>query len=182
LLILNVLPTQFAQASDSSSGLGAFQLNLKDLVIQLITFVLVLLILRKWVVPKLVATMDKRQQTLEQSLVNARATEEALAKAEARAEELLAQARAQADEAIAQAKDAGASVVAKAETAAAERAELIIKDAESRLDEERQKLRAELRAELADLVADATEKIIHEKLDETRDMSLIERAIKGITG
>jgi F-type H+-transporting ATPase subunit b len=73
-------------------------------------------------------------------------------------------------------------VVAKAESAAAERAELIIKDAESRLDEERQKLRAELRAELADLVADATEKIIHEKLDEKHDMSLIERAIKGITG
>jgi F-type H+-transporting ATPase subunit b len=179
---LTYLPTQFAQTSDSSSGLGAFQLNLKDLVIQLITFVLVLLVLRKWVVPKLVETMDKRRETLEQSLVNAKATEEALAKAEVRAEEILSRARAQADEALAEAKDAGVDIVAKAETAAAARAELIVKEAESRLNEEREKLRTELRAELADLVADATEKIIHEKLDQKRDMSLIERAIKGVTG
>jgi F-type H+-transporting ATPase subunit b len=179
---LTYLPRQFAETSDAGGGLGAFHVNLKDFLIQLITFVLVFLILRKWVIPKLVETMDKRRETLEQSLANAKATEEALAKAEARAEEILAKARAQADEALAEAKDAGTDIVAKAETAAAERAELIVREAESRLDEEREKLRTELRAELADLVADATEKIIHEKLDQNRDMSLIERAIKGIAG
>jgi F-type H+-transporting ATPase subunit b len=179
---LTYFPTQFAQADSGSSGLGAFNLNVKGFLFQLATFVLVLLIIRKWVVPKLAETINKRQETLEQSLENARATEQALAQAEARAEEILGKARSLADEALAEAKDAGAGIVAKAETAAGERAELIVKEAESRLDEERQKLRAELRAELADLVADATEKIIHEKLDEKRDMSLIERAIKGITG
>jgi F-type H+-transporting ATPase subunit b len=176
---LTYIPTHFA---DDSSGLGAFNLNVKDFIFQLITFVIVLLILRKWVVPKIVQTMDARQSTLEKSLADAKATEEALASAEARADEILNKARAQADDALAQAKDAGADIVAKAETAAGERAELIIKEAESRLNEEREKLRNELRAELADLVADATEKIIHEKLDEKRDMSLIERAIKGISG
>jgi F-type H+-transporting ATPase subunit b len=175
-------PVQFADSADSSGGLGAFHLNLMDFVIQLVTFVLVLLILRKWVVPKLVATMDKRRETLEQSLSNAKATEEALAKAEAKAEEILGRARAQADEALAEAKDAATGVIQKAEAAAGRRAEMIIKEAETRLGEEREKLRAELRAEMADLVADATEKIIHEKLDAKQDMSLIERAIKGITG
>lgn len=179
---MSLIVTQFGQADSGSSGLGAFQLNLKDFIIQLVTFLLVFLILRKWVIPKLAATMNTRQQTLEKSLENAKATEEALARAEARAEEILSKARAQADEAIAEAKDAGTDIVAKAETAAGERAELIVREAESRLNEEREKLRAELRAELADLVADATEKIIHEKLNEKRDMSLIERAIKGIAG
>jgi F-type H+-transporting ATPase subunit b len=174
--------THFAQADSGSSGLSAFNLNLKGFLFQLATFVIVLLVLRKWAVPKLIETIDKRQQTLEQSLENAKLTEEALAKAEARAEEILAKARAQADEALAEAKEAGTDIVAKAETAAGERAELIVKEAESRLSEEREKLHNELRAELADLVADATEKIIHEKLDEKRDMSLIDRAIKGITG
>jgi F-type H+-transporting ATPase subunit b len=122
------------------------------------------------------------RRALEQSLVDAQATEEALAKAEAGAEDILSKARAQADEALAEAKDAGSGIIAKAETAAAERAELIIKEAESRLAEERDKLRTQLRAELADLVSDATAKIIHEKLDQKRDMSLIERAIKGVTG
>jgi F-type H+-transporting ATPase subunit b len=177
------LPTQFAaETGSSSSGLGAFNLNLKSFIFQLITFVLVLLVLRKWVIPKLVETIDKRRETLEQSLENARATEEALAKAEVKAEEILNRARSQADEALAEAKDAGAAAVVKAEASAAQRAELIIKEAESRLSEEREKLRTELRAELADLVSDATEKIIHEKLDQKGDMTLIERAIKGITG
>jgi F-type H+-transporting ATPase subunit b len=176
------LPTQFAQASDSNSGLGAFGLNLKDFILQLITFVLVFLILRRWVVPKLSATIDKRRETLEKSLEHAKQTEETLAQAQAKAEDILARARTQADEALAQAKDAAAGVVASAEEAAAQRANLIIKEAESRLNEEREKLRQELRAELADLVADATEKIIREKLDQKRDMSLIERAIRGISG
>jgi F-type H+-transporting ATPase subunit b len=177
---LSLVLTQFAQ-SDSGSGLGAFQLNLKDFIIQLITFVLVFLILRKWVVPKIVATMDNRQRTLEQSLENAKATEEALAKAEAKAEEILSKARALADEALAEAKQAATGRIAEAENKAAERAELIIKEAETRLGEEREKLRQELRSELADLVADATERIIDEKVDAKRDMSLIERAIKGVT-
>ena len=174
-------PTHFA-AESSGSGIGAFNVNLKDFIFQMITFILVLLILRKWVIPKVVSTMDARQATLEKSLKDAKATEEALAKAETRAEEILSQARAQADQALADAKDAGAEIVAKAEAAAADRANLIVKEAESRLAEEREKLHLELRGELADLVADATEKIINEKLDQKRDMSLIERALKGLAG
>jgi F-type H+-transporting ATPase subunit b len=179
---LILAPTQLAQTTDSSSGLGAFNINLKGFIFQFVTFVLVLLILRKWVVPKLVETINNRQETLEQSLQNAKATEEALARAEAKAEEILTRARAQADEAIAEAKAAGVGAIVKAEEAAAARVSIIVKEAESRLSQEREKLRLELRAELADLVSDATEKIIHEKLDDKRDMSLIERAIKGITG
>jgi F-type H+-transporting ATPase subunit b len=155
-------------AESSSSGLGAFQLNLKDFIIQLVTFVLVFLILRKWVIPKLAETVESRRQAVEQSLANAKATEEALAKA-----------RRQADDAIAEAKQAAAGAIADAEAAAAERASHIIKEAEVRLGEEREKLRQELRQELTTLVADATEKIIDEKLDAKRDMSLIERAIRG---
>ncbi|MBX4199383.1 F0F1 ATP synthase subunit B [Candidatus Saccharibacteria bacterium] len=177
------LPTQFAaEATDSSGGLGAFNINLKDFIFQLITFLIVLAVLRKWVIPKIVETMDKRQQTLEQSLANAKATEEALAKAEVRAEEILGRARKEADEALAETKKAAAGVIADAEAAAAGRAAIIIKEAEARLNEEREKLRQELRQELAVLVADATQKVIEEKLDAKKDMSLIERAIKGIAG
>ena len=177
---MSLVITNLAQADSGGSGLGAFQLNLKDFIIQLITFVLVFAILRKWVVPRIVATMENRRQTLEQSLENAKATEEALARAEVKAEEILTKARAMADDALAEAKKAASGRVAEAETKAAERAALIIKDAETRLGEEREKLRQELRAEMAELVADATERIIDEKLDPKRDMSLIERAIKGV--
>jgi F-type H+-transporting ATPase subunit b len=176
---LTYIPIQFV-ASDSSGGLGAFNVNLKEFIFQLITFLIVLAVFRKWVIPKIVATMDERQATLEESLKNAKATEEALARAEIKAEEILSRARTQADEALAEAKKAGQAAIAEAEDAAAGRASLIIKEAETRLGQERDKLRQELRAELADLVADATEKVIEAKIDAKADMSLIERAIKAV--
>lgn len=173
--MINLNP-QFADAS----GIGAFNLNVKAFLFQLITFVIVLLVFRRWVLPKIISTLDERRLTLEKSLTQAKQTEETLAKAEERSEEILAKARAQADEALAEAKKAGAGVIAGAEAAAAARATLIIKEAEARLQQERDKLRQELRKELAELVAVATEKIIDEKLDSQRDMSLIERAIRGV--
>ncbi len=171
---------QSAAAQSSSSGIGAFNLNLKEFVFQLITFVLVLWVLRRWALPVLIRTLDQRRETLEKSLEQAKQTEETLTKAEAQAMEILAKARQQADEALADAKQAASGLISDAETAAAQRAALIIKESETRLSEERQKLHQELRRELAGLVADATEKIIDEKLDAKRDMSIIERAIRGI--
>ena len=173
--MINLTP-QFADAS----GIGAFNINLKAFLFQLVTFIIVLMVLKRWVLPKLISTMDERRVTLENSLTQAKQTEETLAKAQAASDEILAKARTQADEALADAKKAGAGVISEAENAAAARATLIVKEAEARLSELRDKLRQELRKELAVLVADATEKVIDEKLDPKRDMSLIERAISGV--
>lgn len=169
-----------ADAGGSPSGLAAFNVNLKSYLFQLVTFILVLLVFKRWILPPISETLDARRTTLEKSLTQAKQIEETLAKAEANSEEILAKARAQADEALAEAKKAGAGVISEAEAAAAARATLIVKEAEARLNEERDKLRQELRKELAVLVADATEKVINEKLDPKRDMSLIERAISGV--
>lgn len=180
--MLTVSFRQFADASSSSSGIGAFNINLKEFIFQLVTFILVLLVFKKWILPPIVKTLDDRRATLEKSLEHAKQTEEALARAEAKSEEILARARTQADEALAEAKKAGAQAVTEAETAAATRAGLIIKEAEEHLAQERDKLRQELRGEMAGLVADATEKLIAQKLDAKQDMSLIERVINGVSG
>ncbi|MBI2588753.1 F0F1 ATP synthase subunit B [Candidatus Saccharibacteria bacterium] len=174
------MPIQFAQASGSSSGISAFNINLKGLIFQLITFVIVLLIFKRWVLPPLLKTLEDRRRTLEQSLTHAKQTQEALARAEAKAEEIITRARTQADEALTEAKKVAASVIVDAESTAAQRASLIIKEAEAHLKQEHAKLHEELRGELADLVADATEKIIHEKLNPQRDRSLIERALRRL--
>lgn len=170
---------KFADSS-SSSGLGAFNINLKSFIFQLVTFVLVVLIFKKWILPPINKTLEERRRAVEKSLEDAKKTEEALAQAQAKAEEVLSKARAQADESLAEARKAAKGLISEAEAAGGQRAQLIIKEAEKHLSQEREKLRAELRAELADLVANATEKIIHEKLDAKRDMSLIERVIKGV--
>ena len=176
-----MLPIKLQFAADSSaSGISSLGLNVKGFVFNLITFLIVLLILRKYVFPTLVNTLEARRKALEESLSQAKATEEALTKAEAKAEEILAKARSQADAAMADAKTRVDEIIAAGEKAASERGARIIKDAEEHLDQERQRLHSELRGELAELVITTTEKVLKSKMNEGEDRKLIEKSLKDI--
>jgi len=169
---------QFAQSS--SGGISSLGINLKSFIFQLITFVIVLMILRRWVFPKLVATLEARRKTLEESLVQARLTEETLHKAEEKAGEILQKARVEADAALAAANARSEEMIAKAETVASERSARIISEAEKRLEQEHDKLLTQLRTELAGLVAVATEKVLRQKIKEPEDRALIEASLKEL--
>ena len=167
-------------AETAKSGISSLGLNLNSFLTQLATFVIVLLILRKWVFPKLVATIEKRRLTLEESLVQAKKTEETLAKAEQKATEILHRAREEADMALKDAKKQGEQLVAQAEQTAGAKAQKIIDQAQEQLEIDRQRLHRELRSELAELVALTTEHVLDKKLDEKTDMELINRQVKEL--
>lgn len=168
---------QFAQSSAASAGgISALGLNPKEFLFQLITFALVYLILRRYVFPKLVATLESRRETLENSLVNAKETEAALTQAEAKAAQLLGAARGQADEALASAQKKAREIIAQAEAAGSDQAARLLKEAEAMMEQERRRLRQQLKTELTDLVALATEKVINEKVDSKKDAAMISRA------
>ncbi|MEX1995241.1 MAG: F0F1 ATP synthase subunit B [Candidatus Saccharimonadales bacterium] len=171
------MSVKFAESDQAATGgISALGLNLKEFLFQLVTFALVLLILRRYVFPKLVATLESRRETLENSLVNAKETEAALQEAEAKAAQLLRQARGQADEALASAQTTAREIIDHAEAAGAEQAARILKEAETIIEQERRRLREQLKTELTDLVILATEKVIKEKVDPKKDAALISRA------
>jgi len=175
--LFNVNP-QFAA---SSSGIGSLGINLKGFIFQLLTFVIVLLILRRWVFPKLVATLEARRKTLEESLVQAKATQEALTKAEERAEQILHKAREQADVSLADAREQAKNLITKAESSAEDQAKRVLKEAEQHLSQQQNRLREELKDELTDLVVLTTEKVLRSKLNPEEDAKLIEQSIKEIS-
>ncbi|MBI1952389.1 F0F1 ATP synthase subunit B [Candidatus Saccharibacteria bacterium] len=170
---------QFAESA-SSGGISSLGINLKGFAFQLITFVIVLLILRRYVFPKLVATLEARRKTLEESLVQAKRTQEALDKAEASAAHILHQAREQADEALSEAKNQAKELVAKSEGTARDQAERIINETQEQIAQEHNKLRQELKRELAGLVAEASEKVLRAKLSSKEDERLINQSIKEL--
>ena len=174
------IPIQFAETSEPASGLGAFNINLKSFLFQLATFVIVLLVLRRWVFPKLAATIEARRQTLEESLVKAKETEEALARAEEKAGQIIKTAREQADHALADAKAQVKEIIAKAGVAADIQAKRLIDEAQERLSHEHIKLQEQLRAELTDMVIVTTEKVLRQKVNEREDRRLIEAAVKEL--
>lgn len=165
-------------SKEAAGGLSALGLDVKLFLFQFITFVIVLLILKKFVFTKLVATLEHRRETLEKSLDQAKETQQALKSAEAEAAKLLSSARSQADGLLSDASKQAQELMSEAEKKGSEKAERIVAEAKEQLSHERDALRHELRAELAELVIVATEKVINEKLDSNKDETLIKEAIK----
>jgi F-type H+-transporting ATPase subunit b len=175
-----LINSQFTFGESSSGGISSLGLNLKAFIFQLVAFVIILLILRRYAFPKLIATLEKRRETLEQSLVQAKETEKTLKEAEKKAAELLNEARSQADELLGDASEQAKTVVISAETAGAQQAGRLIKEAEAHLEQERSRLHDQLKAELADMVADATQTVLKRKLSAPEDDKLIAESIKEL--
>lgn len=173
-------PTEIFASAPAESGLGALGLNVKSLFFQLITFLLVLILLRRYVFKRLVTTLEKRRQVLMRSLQQAKAAEQGLAQAQTEARKILQSARQTADQLLREAERRATETAAAAEKQGAERAERLLAEAEQRLQRRQQQLSSELRAELAELVVAGTEKILATKLNERRDRELIERSLKEL--
>lgn len=179
-LLTTIAETEVAaESTEAAGGISALGLNWKSFLFQLITFVIVLLILKKFVFGKLINVLDARQKAVEDSLKNAAEIEEKLANAEKSIAKMLSDARKEADEVVSSSHKEAAQAVEAAEQKATKRAEHIVKEAKEQMGVEIAKARDELKAETIKLVAAATERVIGEKLDATKDARLIDAAINS---
>ncbi len=172
------IATIIAQTEAAKPGfLEALGIDWKLLILQAVAFLILVLLLGKFVYPHLIKAIDRRQDQLD---AGAKAAEEAQQKALEAEENVAAQlkeARKQADEIVATAHKEASDMVAAAEERASAKAEHIVKEAEARLTTEISAARESLKKETAELVAAATEKIISQKLDTGKDSALIEKAL-----
>ena len=164
-------------ASSDPSLLSALGLNWQLFIEQGLAFVILVWVLKKFVYPTLIKSIDERRNQIEAGLEEAKQSQEALEKAEAKVEKMLAEARKEADEIIARSHQETVAMVADAEGKAKTRAEQIVKDAHTQLDADIAKARTMLKDETIKLVTLATEHIIGEKLDERKDAGLIKTAL-----
>lgn len=169
----------FAATEPAASGniLTSLGIDWKLFVSQALAFAILLAVLGRFVYPFLIKSIDERRDRIEAGLKEAKQSQEALAKAESRVEQLLAEARKEADGIIARGHAESAAMVAEAETKAKQRSERLVADAKSQIEADVTKVRAALKKDTMQLVALATEKIIHEKLDTGKDAQLVERAL-----
>jgi F-type H+-transporting ATPase subunit b len=162
----------------SSSGLGALGVDGGAFVIQLITFVLAFLVLRKYAFAPIIAVLRERREKIESGVKLGEEMQRERAKLETEVEEKLQAARAEADGIIASAQDNGRQIIRESEDKARTKAEGIIDAAEARIQQDTARARKELEKDLVGLISDATEAIIDEKVDAKKDAALIDRALK----
>jgi F-type H+-transporting ATPase subunit b len=166
------------QFGDSSSGIGALGLNLTSFLIQLGTFIIAFLVLRKWAFKPILEVLKQRRDTIEQGVVLGEKMQKQQAEMEQKVAEALREARAQADKILAEAASRGRQVSADAEAKAKEKAESIIAAAEDRIGQDMKLARSKLEKELSGLVAEAAEVVIGEKVDAKKDAALINKALE----
>ena len=149
---------------------------------EVVAFILMILILARWIYPWVMQRATERQRQIQQQLEDAeRARQEAerrLQEAERRTEE----ARRQADEIIAGASRAGEQLRGELKQKAEEEARRMTERAQKEIEAEKQKAIDAVRGDVADLVVAATAKVVGESLDGSRHRELIEQAIQQAGG
>lgn len=183
--MINNLLTQFASevaGAEEPSGFGALGVNLNALIVQFITFIIVFLVLKKYVFGKIVEILDKRQKTIEEGMNSAKEMAQAREKYEKEVEKLRHEARAQADEILSESKAQSEDIIAKAEESATVKTDKMISDAKKKIEEESERSRRSLKSEIVSLVVDTTEKLIGAKVDSSKDRAMIDEALKSGKG
>lgn len=171
----------FASEAEAGASQGLFQalgIDVKLLVLQGIAFLILVGLFGKYVYPVLIRAIDKRQEQIEAGTKASEEAQKRANEAEAAVEKQMKEARKQADDIVATAHKEAGDMVAQAEKRAETKAEHIVAEAKASLENDVTAARTALRKETTQLVAAATEKIIGEKLDTTKDSILIERALK----
>lgn len=168
------------EAEASSGLLGALGIDGRLFVTQLLAFLVLVFVLKKWVFPPIIRTIDKRQEAVENTMKEAAEARKALETAEEKADEVLVEARKQAEAVMARSHEEASRAVTESETKAKERAEQIVADARTQIDADVKKARLTLKKDAVQLVAAATEQIIGEKVDGPKDKALIEKSLEKV--
>jgi F-type H+-transporting ATPase subunit b len=158
---------------------GVIDIN-GTVIVEIITFLLMLAVLARWVYPVIVAQAEARQRVIAEQL---REAERTRAEAEARlkdAEAKLAEARATAQTVIDGATKSGEQLRRELRAKAEEESKRTVESARKQIEAERDQAVRSVRSEVANLVVTATEKVIGESLDEPRQRRLIERSIEEV--
>lgn len=154
-------------------------LNPKAFVIQLVTFVFVFMVLKRFAFKPITRMLEKRRQTIEDSVRLGQKLERERTKLDEEVARITREARHEADKIIAASHKDAREVVREAEKTAQRKVDAMLADADVRIHEEAQHARRTLEKDLVGLVSEATETIVGEKVDAKKDAELVKQAMKG---
>ena len=156
-------------------------INLGYFIIQIASFIILFLALKGWLYQPILDTLEGRRERIQKGLEDARAAEEARAKADEEAAKILDAARTEAakvrGDATGQAKDQADSIVKKAN----DDAKSIVDKARTDAKEERSAILAETRDQITSVAVAAADKILEASLSDSRRDALLAQA-KALPG
>jgi F-type H+-transporting ATPase subunit b len=166
------------EATEAVGGIGSLGINLKIFIAQLVNFTVVLLVLWKWAYKPIVRLLDERQHKIEKSVKDAQEIEQRLSRLSGEREEVLIAARQEAkarvEEALAGAEGRRQEILEKTKG----EVERVIAQGKQQLAQEREAMMRDARKELAEIVVEASRKIVASEINEKKAASLAEEVIR----
>ncbi len=157
-----------------------FGFDTKIFLSQVISFIIVALVLRRFAYKPILAVLEERRQRIAEGLLNAEKIKQQLAEAEQRHAEILAKANAQAQKMIDEARESAALVADRKQQEATVAAEQIVAKAREASAIEHERTMTELKRELGRLVVDTTAKVTGKVLTSDDQRRLQEEASRQI--
>ena len=175
----NVYLLATTEPDASGDLLSMLGIDVPTLIFQIIAFLILVVVLGKWVYPVFVGIIDKREADIAASTKAADEAKKAVDAANDEVAELLADARREAGEIVATAKTEASAAIASAESKAKAKAESIVAAAHDDIEKEIAGARKALHNDMVDFVTVATEKVVGEAIAKNNvDASLVERAVQ----
>ena len=151
------------------------------LIAELIAFVLMVLLLGRFVYPRIITVATEREKKIEAGLRAGSEAERRLAEVQQQVQQILDEARGQARDIIARAHREAVLEAEEVVKRARAEAEALIERARAEIGAERDRAIQELRVEVGNLVVEAASKLIGETLDRTTHQRLIDEALSKVT-
>ena len=152
-------------------------IDVKILIFQVIGFLVLVLVLKKFVYPVLMKAVDARHAANEAGLLAAQEAEAKATRASQEIDEAMVAARAEARDAVATAKNEAAAIISTAEQKAQDKSARIIADGRDQIQKDILAAKRELNNETIDLITLATEKVIGKTLTRDHDTNITKSAL-----
>lgn len=156
-------------------------INLPVLLTQLVTFIILLVLLRVAAYKPLMRMLDERSKRVKESMEQAEALKEQTSRGEEEVKKQLETASREGQERIARAVKAGEEMKDKAKAEAKVEAEALLARARAEIQHERDEAIGEVRREFGDLTILAAEKVIDRSLDKKEHQELIDKVLEEST-
>lgn len=157
-----------------------FGVTLPKFLAQVILFLIVYLILKKFAFGPIIAIFEERRKTIEDAQANSEKIKRQLAESELRCQEILRKANADAQRIIEEGRATSDATAHKHLQQAIKDAEGIIAKANENVELERSRMVAEVKKEMVDLVVETTAKVVGKVLTETDQQRLATETTKQL--
>lgn len=165
--------------AEEASGIGALGISPQAFLIQLITFVIVFMLLKRFAFKPITKLLVERRQVIDDGVRMGLKMEKEKEKLDEKVAAALKDARHEADQIIAAAHKESREIIRDAEKAAQTKANALLADVEERAKEDAAQARKHLEKELIGLVGEATEAVVGVKVDTKRDTEIVKNVLKG---